>query len=56
MGLLVNSGPSWDEDFLNEIDIESVAKNASEMLNRRRFWKSNKNIDKLTYFPNITSE
>jgi hypothetical protein len=34
MGLCFNSGPKWEDDTLNDLNIESIEANAREMCNR----------------------
>jgi hypothetical protein len=34
MGLQINSGPKWEDDTLNDLNIESIEKNAKKMARR----------------------
>ena len=31
MGLCINTGPKWEDDSLNDLNIESIKENAEEM-------------------------
>lgn len=35
MGLCINSGPKWEDDYLNKINFYSMKTNASKMIEER---------------------
>jgi len=54
MGLCFNSGPSWENESLNQIQIYSIEENAIDMfIERRLFLEPFKH--KLYFFPNTVS-
>jgi len=52
VGLCFNTGPSWEKDSLNQIQFDSMAENAKDMLNERRPGSLKHEPES---FPNITS-
>ena len=49
MGLAFNSGPSWEDDSLNQIQIDSVEENATDMLKNRRLMEMTKEEFEMLY-------
>jgi carbamate kinase len=49
MGFCINSGPSWDDDYLNKINRFSIDVNALEMFHKDR------NFSRQSMFPNVTA-
>lgn len=55
MGLCLFSGPSWEEDSLNELNIYSIQSNAKEMVKYSCPWMAKDLDEKPLPLPNLIS-
>lgn len=56
MGLCIFSGPSWEDDSLNELNENSIQSNVEEMLKYSAPWIVNNLYKELSSLPNVISK
>jgi len=56
MGLCIFSGPSWEEDSLNELNENSIQSNAEYMLKYSTPWLVNNLYKEFSSLPNVISK